>query len=108
MLSELREILLTQYIGAILIALLGWQALIEIITMIVRLGFWCYGYLHSQSVLVRSVGPFPWDSLIFSAVTVVLYVLTAYALARWLYPATSLPTVVKTESESAPGQSEQP
>ena len=96
-----REILLTQYIGSILVALLVWQAAIEVITIVVRTGFWFYNYRHTESVLGGSSGtPYPWDNLIFAAVTVAVYLLTAYGLARWLYPVASSTAHVDTEGES--------
>ena len=93
MFRKLHEILLTQYIGSILVALLVWQAAIEVITTAVRTGFWFSNHRHTESVLGGgfSRAPFPWDNLIFSAVTVALYLLTAYGLARWLYPAVPAP-----------------
>lgn len=52
-----------------------------------RTGFWFFNHRRTESVFGGSSGaPFPWDNLIFSAVTVVLYLLVAYALVRWLYP----------------------
>jgi len=107
MFSKLRVILLTQYIGSILVALLGWQAMVEIISTVVRSAFWYFNERHSQFVLSGSPGaPYRWDSLIFSAVTVVLYLLTAYALARWLYPSASPPTLTEAAEEQSPDQSE--
>ena len=108
MFSKLREILLTQYIGSILIALLALQAAVEFVTRAVRTGFWIFNNRHSDSVLGGSSdAPFPWDNLIFSAVTFALYLLTAYALARWLYPAAVPITQVATDDESPPHQPEQ-
>ena len=101
MFSKLREILLTQYIGSILIALLFWQAAIEVITTIVRTGFWVSNHRHAESVFGGSSStPFPWDNLIFSAVTIALYLLTAFGLARWLYPSAS-PIAPEIEEEPA-------
>jgi uncharacterized membrane protein len=82
--KKIREILLTQYIGSILVALLALQALIEIVAMIFRIASWPFNY--RRSVSLGSPLLFPWDSLIFSLVSVALYVLIAYVLARWLYP----------------------
>jgi hypothetical protein len=94
MLSKLREILLTQYIGSILVALLAWQAVVEIIIMAARARSWFFNAGRSQSVLEGSSSSlFPWDTVIFSGVTVVLYLLTAYGLARWLYPEAAHPIV---------------
>jgi hypothetical protein len=95
MLSKLREILLTQYIGSILIGLLVWQATIEVVSVIVRTGFWAYNHSRQESVLGRPTEAlYRWDNLIFTAVTTALYLLTAYGLASWLYP-----TAVAAQSE---------
>jgi hypothetical protein len=92
MFRKIREILLTQYIGSILVALLLWQAAIEVITTAVRTGFWFSNHRHTESVFGgSSSSPFPWDTLIFAAVTVALYLLMAYGLARWLFPAVARP-----------------
>jgi hypothetical protein len=40
---------------------------------------------------------FPWDNLILSAVSIALYLLTAYVLAQWLYPPEVLPPVPPIE-----------
>jgi hypothetical protein len=110
MLAKLREILLTQYIGSILVALLVWQAVVEIVSTIVRSGFWYFNQRHSQSVLAPSETPYPWDRFIFAAVTVGLYLVTSYSLARWLYPAIA-PAVTETPTETpeeSPSQSDAP
>ena len=104
MFSKLREILLTQYIGAILVALLVWQAAFEVITVIVRAGFWLFNHRQTESVFGgSSSAPFPWDSLVFSVVTVLLYLLTAYGLVRWLYP-----TEPQISPSDAEGESSEP
>ena len=86
MLTKIREILLTQYIGSILIALLIWQALLEFITMALRSVFWSYNHRNTGSLLENSSSRFPWDNIVFTGVTISLYLCTAYALARWLFP----------------------
>jgi hypothetical protein len=104
MIAKLREILLTQYVGAILIALLVLQAAIEVITRAVRIGFWFFNHRHVQSVLGGASNEvFAWDNLVFSAVTAALYLLTAYGLARWLY----LLAEPKVEPDIASESSEQ-
>jgi hypothetical protein len=107
MLKKIREVLLTQHIGSVLIALLGWQVMVEIVTLIVRLGFWFFRHWHTQAVWDSPGAPFRWDSLIFSVVTVALYQLTAYLLARWLYPEVAPPAATETEAQSQV-QPEQP
>jgi ABC-type spermidine/putrescine transport system permease subunit I len=107
MFLKLREILLTQYIGSILVALLVLQATIELITTAVRTGFWFSNHRHTESVFGgSSSSPFPWDSLIYAAVTIALYLLTAYGLARWLYPAASPIAQGEAESDSSLDQPE--
>jgi len=110
MFGQLREILHTQYIGAMLIALLVWQATIEAVVTVVRGLFWLSGHLKNESVFGRSPSDvFPWDNLIFSAVTVAFYLLTAYGLVRWLYPPeATTPEAGKEEQSSTPDQPQQP
>ena len=86
MFSKLREVLLTQYIGAFLIALLVWQAAVELVTRIVRIGYWFYYTPHPSMFAEYSREQFHWDSVILSIVRGAMYLLVAYALGRWLYP----------------------
>lgn len=86
MLTKLRQILLTQYIGSILIALLVWQAAVQFITIAVQSGFWLYNSRKAGSVLVPSNPEFPWYSIVVTGITIALYLLVAYVLARWLFP----------------------
>lgn len=83
MFVKLREVLLTQYIGAFLIALLVWQALGEVISQIVRSGYWFY--YSQRSLATYSRGQYRWDTLVLSAVKVTIYLVVAYALGTWLY-----------------------
>jgi hypothetical protein len=89
MAQKLREILLTHYIGSILVALLCWEAVIVVIQNVLRAVFWVVNDQRTHSAFETSHPSFPWDNIVFSAVTVALYVLVAYWLARWLYPANS-------------------
>jgi len=108
MFSKLREVLLTQSIGSILVALLVWQAAVEVITTVVRTGIWQFNHRQSESVLAgSSSSPFPWESLLLPVVSIVLYLLTAYVLARWLYPTPSPAAQPDLVDESTdPNQSE--
>jgi len=108
MLTKLREILLTQYIGSILVALLVWQAAIEVVSTLVRTGFWVFNHQRSQSVFRTTSTPFPWDNLVFSAVTLILYLLTAYVLASWLYSASRPVTELSPADDSPPDEGIQP
>jgi hypothetical protein len=88
--TKLREILLTQYIGSILVALIACNAVITLTTSFVRDVFWVINDQRTQSVLGSSHPPFPWDDLVYSAATISLYLLIAYSLARWLFAAAAV------------------
>jgi len=96
MVEKLREILLTQYIGSILVALIACNAVITLTTSLVRDVFWVINDQRTRSVLGSSHPPFAWDNLIYSAATTLLYLAIAYSLARWLYPG----AVVETDEAS--------
>jgi len=103
MLNRIREILLTQYIGSILIALLAVQAGSELISTVVRTGSWVFYEHQNASVLQRSSSmPFRWDALILAGVKIALYLLTAYGLAQWLHPGTTPISQDEIEGDSAP------
>lgn len=86
MFIKLREVLLTQYIGAFLIALLVWQAAVEIVTRIVRIGYWLAYKQHPSLFGGYSRDPFRWGGLVLTIVSVGIYLAAAYGLGRWLYP----------------------
>jgi hypothetical protein len=105
MIKAIRQILLTEYIGSILVALLGCQAIIVLATAVLRDLLWyCYSS-RSTGVFRDTRPPFQWDSLVFSAVSAALYLLFAYLLARWLY-LPKAPTLL-TADEPSPDESQQ-
>ena len=88
MFSKLREVLLTQYIGAILTALLVFQGAAEVISQVARTAFWFF-YQQNRRVSVferQSSSHYAWENFILSMVIAALDLLTAYSLAKWLYP----------------------
>jgi hypothetical protein len=99
MVEKLREILLTRYIGSILIALLCWQALISVIEKLVQIVVWVINDQRAHASFESTHASFPWDSLILAAVDIALYLVTAYTLARWLYPSEALPSAPPLELE---------
>lgn len=105
MFSKLRQILLTQYIGPILIALLVWQAAIQVVTVAVQSGFWVYNN-RNGSVLVRSGAKFPWESVVVMGITIGLYLLIGYVLARWLFPESLGAKTNAAKNEPGPPESE--
>ncbi len=108
MLKKLREIFLTQYIGAVLIALLGWQALRAVVTLIVQLGIWFFRHWNGHVVWDPDRATFPWDNLILSVVTVAIYVFIAYLLTRWLYPEIPPPVASATDAQSQTARTSMP
>lgn len=101
MVQKLREILLTRYIGSILVALLCWQALIVLIENVVRILVWVINDQRAHTAFGSPHPSFPWDTLILSSVSIALYLLTAYLLAQWLYPADPPPSI-RTDAADEP------
>ena len=84
---RIRELLLTQYIGAIVIGLVLSQAIISFVTAVLVPAAW---YLAERSAPRSVLGfsspqPFNWDRFLLNLIAVALYVLVAYSLLRWLY-----------------------
>ncbi|HEX3103671.1 MAG TPA: hypothetical protein VHQ22_04440 [Terriglobales bacterium] len=82
--ARLREILLTQYIGAVMIGLVLAQGVTAFINTIVQSGAQYWIAQHSRSAIGNTTD-FPWSTLITSLVRVSLYVVFCLGLIRWLY-----------------------
>ncbi|SRR5258706_9779627 len=82
---RIREILLTQYIGAITIGFIFAQAMIQFINVTVQVGanYWA-SRQDNHSALVASVS-FRWNDFIVSMTSVALNLLAGFLLIRWLY-----------------------
>ncbi len=81
---KLRQILLTEYIGAIIIGFLLAQALAATISTVVQtIGFYMEGRTRS-SVFGGRAG-FEFGALVPPAISVMLEVLVAFVLIYWLY-----------------------
>ena len=81
--NKIREILLTEYIGAILVALLVADAFVEIVSVLLRISYRTFfaGEWERYQGLSNTY------SILTALVKIALYLLMAYLLARWLYPA---------------------
>ena len=91
LMNQIREILLTEYIGAILIALMVSDAIIALVTLLVGQIYWhaaLAGRYH------ESLG----HSILTTLVRMLLYLGSAYLLVRWLYGAK--PPVTRESTES--------
>jgi len=78
--NKIREILLTEYIGAILVALLCWGAITALIALLVGQIYW---HVALAGRYHESLG----HSILTTLVEMLLYLASAYMLARWLYGA---------------------
>jgi hypothetical protein len=76
--NKIREILLTEYIGAILVALLVSDAIIALVTLLVGQIYWHAAFAGRYH---ESLG----HSVLTTLVEMLLYLASAYILARWLY-----------------------
>jgi hypothetical protein len=82
--KRIREILLTDYIGAITIAFLLTDGVFSLIGGLARVA---YTYVHYyRSVLEEARVGVDWETLVSPVVNLVLSVGAAYLLAKWLYP----------------------
>jgi len=86
--NSLREALRTQYIGAILIAMLGFQGLFNLLGALTSpLYLLIGGAGRDRSVLGSSRSIVNWNDLLPYLTRGILYLLVSYALVRWLYAA---------------------
>jgi hypothetical protein len=96
--KRIREILLTDYIGAITIAFLVTDGVFSLMGGIARLASNYFRYY--RSVLDEARVGLNWEILVSPALTLLLSLGTAFLLAKWLYPA---PQDVSTEPPAAEG-----
>jgi len=84
---KIRELLLTQYIGAIVIGLVISQAITSfVMAILVPATFYLAERSAPRSVFGFSEPqPFNWDRLVLNLIGVALYLAVAYLLLRWLY-----------------------
>jgi hypothetical protein len=82
--NRLRDILLTQYIGAITIGMVLAQAVFGFVNAFVQVGATYLALRQARSVMGQ-VPEFSWHNFITSMVTVFLYAMICLGLIRWLY-----------------------
>jgi len=95
--NKIREILLTEHVGAILVALLFWGAITALITLLVGQIYW---HVALSGRYHESLG----HSILTTLVKMLLYLASAYMLARWLYSAKPPVTRENAESLRASGE----
>lgn len=84
---RIREIFLTQYIGAIVIGMLVVQGLGGLISLLVQPLLWYQQSRSSRSSFALAAQSFPWGSLLPAIISVGLYFVVSYLFLAWLYPA---------------------
>jgi len=82
--ERIREILLTNYIGAVTIGLVLAQAIFGFVNALVQTAVSYWTISQSRGVMGAPT-QFQWSGLIVSMVTVFLYLLVCFSLIRWLY-----------------------
>jgi len=82
--KRVREILLTQYIGAIVVGMLIAQAVMTAISIVIQPIIW-YSTRASGSALGGSAPGFDFSRSLSPGLTTVLYVAVSYVLLSWLY-----------------------
>jgi hypothetical protein len=83
--KRIREILLTQYIGAITIAFIFAQAAIHFINEVAVTIAQYWMIQQDQGSAMGAPRSFPWANLIVSMASVALQLLVGFLLIRWLY-----------------------
>lgn len=86
MIQRIKEVLLTQYIGAIVVAFLATDGVLNLIRIVAQIvEDPILARVNRPSVLYAPETHWTWSVLVPSAVTAVLQLLTAYLLFWWLY-----------------------
>jgi predicted Kef-type K+ transport protein len=101
---RIREIFLTQYIGAIVIGMLVVQAIAGVISLLMQPLIWYTQARESRSIMQSVLPLFPWSQLLPPVITVALYVVVSYLLFAWLYQ-TEEKTLATTDAEKPEIQS---
>ena len=82
--NRIREVLLTQHIGAITVGLVLAQGIFVFVNSLVQAVATFWALQQARGVLTESA-PFSWHNLITSMISVVFYLLICLSLIRWLY-----------------------
>jgi large-conductance mechanosensitive channel len=87
MLSKLRGILLTQYIGAMVTALVAAQCVQTLLSLILSFIWRLVAVWQTPTSLMGEsrYQDFDWSRTIYSFIDVLLYAVVVYGLIRWLY-----------------------
>jgi len=104
---RIRKILLTQYIGAIVIGMLLAQAVGGVVSLAVEPVIWYQQASQSRSVMEPGLKPFPWSDMLPVGIKIALYAFVAYLLLAWLYvPEKGAPADADSNAEERPNAEE--
>jgi len=101
LMNRIREVLLTEYIGAILVAVLISEAFVRVITLVTARVY--YALVLARYLPENSHEPPFSVSILMTITESALFLASAYLLARWLYGARH---GVGPDSFELPGESE--
>jgi hypothetical protein len=105
--NRIRDILLTDYIGAITIAFLVGDGVFAIIMALIRTGSAYVYFSRRGSVFDSPASHVQWETLISALLTFTLSLAAALLLARWMYPNVfNGPSIDTDPAEQPPEQTE--
>lgn len=100
--KKIREVLKNQYIGAVAIGVIIAFSIISFISTVLQTVIVYWESRHRASSVFAPNPEFPWANLIAGIIPVVLYLLVAYILMRWLYYEPAPPTVRESPAVQPP------
>jgi len=105
MLGRIREILLTQYIGAIIVGFLAVDAISTVISIAVSPATFYLLRQQPRSLFGAQEPAYDWSGLIVSIVRTALYLVPICLVVRWLYWQKAGSAPVEVDSNEAPPES---
>lgn len=98
--GRIKQILLQQYIGAIVVGILAADAVGALISGLLQPVTWYFVRRPLETAFPGTTRPLSWEMAVPSVVSAVLYLAAAYLLLRWLYLHPQ-PTPAEAEEEDA-------
>ncbi len=99
--KKIREVLKNEYIGAVAIGVVIAFSIISFISTVLQTVIVYWESRHRASSVFAPSVEFPWVNLIAGIAPVVLYLLVAYILMRWLYYRPDAPAVLESPAIQA-------
>jgi H+/Cl- antiporter ClcA len=99
---KIREVLKNQYIGAVAIGVIVAFAIISFIGTVFQATILYWEARHRASSVFSPSAQFPWGNLLAGLAPVVLYLIVAYLLMRWIYYRPEAPAERKSAAVQQP------